>query len=59
MFEKTMANFILTDDHYPTIIIDGVGVYIELRYSKKRFKVITEVLLKKMQVLRCDSASMG
>lgn len=54
-----MANFILTDDHYPTIIIDGVGVNIELRYSKTRFKVITEVLLKKMQVLRYDSVSMG
>ena len=59
MFWKTMANFILTDDHYPTIIIDGVGVNIELRYSKTRFKVITEVLLKKMQVLRYDSVSMG
>ena len=54
-----MATFILTDDHYPTTIIEGVGVYNELRYSKTRFKVITEVLLKKMQVLRRDPVSMG
>jgi len=59
MFGKTMATFILTDDHYPTIIIDGVGVYNELRSSKTRFKVITEVLLKKMQVLRYDSMSIS
>jgi len=59
MFGKTMANFILTNDHYPTIIINSVGVYNELRYNKTRFKVITEVLLKKMQVLRCDPVSMG
>jgi len=54
-----MATFILTDYHFPTIILDGVGVYNELRSSKTRFKVITEVLLKKMQVLRYDSVSMG
>jgi hypothetical protein len=59
MFLKTMATFILTDDHFPTIIIDGVGVYIELRYSNTRFKVITEVLLKKIRVLICESVSMG
>jgi hypothetical protein len=54
-----MANFILTDYHYPTINIDGVGVYNELICSKARFKVIPEVLLKKMQALRCDSFSVG
>jgi hypothetical protein len=54
-----MASFIFTDDHYPTIIIDGVGVYNELICSKTIFKVISEVLLKNMKVLRCDSVSVG
>jgi hypothetical protein len=54
-----MANFVLIDDHYLTITIDGVDVYSEFICSKTRFKVITEVLLKKMQVLRCDFVSMG
>lgn len=54
-----MATLILTDDRYPTITIVGVGVYNESRSSKMRFKVITEILLKKMQVLRYDSVSMG